>query len=296
VLTVYGKLQYARVGYNPHKRGRRSYHPLICFEAHLQEFWHGSLRPGNTVSSTGLVPFLKLCLAKVPQPLARSRLRFRADSGCFGKRVVEFLDGLGCGYAIVAKQYSTIKARAREGRFRKLAQGWETGAFRYQPLHWQHPHRFIVVRRPIPQDPVEAQQLTLFKDRKYAYHVLVTNLETHPWRVWRFYAQRATIEKNIRELLYDYPLGKIPTEDWVANVAFFQILLFAYNLVHWFKRLCLPKEYLYATLDTIRTDFLVLPAKLTNQGGQNVLVLPHDYHYQEQFRAALKKIEKLRLR
>jgi len=152
------------------------------------------------------------------------------------------------------------------------------------------------VRRPIPQDPVEAQQLTLFKDRKYAYHVLVTNLKTHPWRVWRFYAQRATIEKNIRELLYDYPLGKIPTEDWVANVAFFQILLFAYNLVHWFKRFCLPKEYLYATLDTIRTDFLVLPAKLTNQGGQNVLVLPHDYHYQEQFRAALKKIEKLRLR
>src|SRR5207244_2975036 len=25
----------------------------------------------------------------------------------------------------------------------------------------------------------EAQQLTLFKDRKYAYHVLVTNLATH---------------------------------------------------------------------------------------------------------------------
>src|SRR6266567_5512518 len=141
---------------------------------------------------------------------------------------------------------------------------------------------------------VEAQQLTLFKDRKYAYHVLVTNLKTHPWRVWRFYAQRATIEKNIRELLYDYPLGKIPTEDWVANVAFFQILLFAYNLVHWFKRLCLPKEYLYVTLDTIRTDFLVLPAKLINRGGQNVLLLPHDYHYQAEFTKALKKVEKLR--
>ena len=295
VLTIYGKLQFARVGYNPHKKGRRSYHPLICFEAHLQEFWHGSLRPGNTVSSTGLVPFLKLCLAKVPQHIARSRLRFRADSGCFGKRVVEFLDGQGCGYAIVAKQYSTIRSRARECRFHKLAQGWEVGEFRYQPLHWQHRHRFIVVRRPIPQDPVEAQQLTLFKDRKYAYHVLVTNLKTHPWRVWKFYAQRATIEKNIRELLYDYPLGKIPTEDWVANVAFFQILLFAYNLVHWFKRLCLPKEYLYTTLDTIRTDFLVLPAKLTKQGNRNVLVLPHDYHYQDQFKAALKKIEKLRL-
>jgi Transposase DDE domain group 1 len=137
--------------------------------------------------------------------------------------------------------------------------------------------------------------LTLFKDRKYAYHVLVTNLTAHPWRVWQFYAKRATIEKNIRELLYDYPLGKIPTDDWTANVAFFQILLFAYNLVHWFKRLCLPKEYLYATLDTIRTDFLVLPAKLTKEGSKNVLVLPHDYHYQKEFTNALKTIDRLRL-
>src|SRR3990170_832399 len=52
VLTIYGKAQFAKVGYNPKKRGRRSYHPLLCFEAHLQEFWHGSLRPGDVVSKS----------------------------------------------------------------------------------------------------------------------------------------------------------------------------------------------------------------------------------------------------
>ena len=78
-------------------------------------------------------------------------------------------------------------------------------------------------------------------------------------------------------------------------MAFFQILLFAFNLVHWFKRLCLPKEYLYTTLDTIRTDFLVLPAKLTKKGSQNILALPQDYHYRKQFEAALKKIDRLRV-
>jgi len=295
VLTVYGHTQWARVGYNPKKRGRRSYHPLLCFEAHLQEFWHGSLRPGDAASSTGVVPFLKLCIAKVPKPIARSRIRVRADSGFFGRRVVEFLDALGCGYAIVAREYPHIKSRARGCRFQRLGHGWEVGEFHYQPLRWEEPHRFVVVRRPIPHDPVEAKQLTLFKDRKYAYHVLVTNLKTHPWRVWQFYAKRATIEKNIRELLYDYPLGKIPTDDWKANVAFFQILLFAFNLVHWFKRLCLPKEYLHVTLDTIRTDFLVLPAKLTKEGSKNVLVLPHDYHHQKEFTNALKTIDRLRL-
>jgi hypothetical protein len=295
VLILYGKAQWARVGYNPKKHGRRSYHPLLCFEAHLQEFWHGSLRPGDAATSTGAIPFLKVCLAKAPQFIARSRIRIRADSGFFGKRVVEFLDSTGCGYAIVAKEYSTIKSRSRECRFKKLRGGWEVGEFRYKPLRWKRPHRFVVVRRPIPEDPVEAQQLTLFKDRKYAYHVLVTNLKTHPWRVWRFYAKRATIEKNIRELLYDYPLGKIPTDDWVANVAFFQMLLFAFNIVHWFKRLCLPKEYLHTTLDTIRTDFLVLPARFTKKGSKNLLILPKDYHYREQFETALKNIDRLKI-
>ena len=294
VLTVYGKYQFAKVGYNPKKHGRRSYHPLLCFEAHLQEFWHGSLRGGDAATHTGAVPFLKICLAKAPPKMGRSRIRFRGDSGFFAKKVIEYLDSVGCGYAIVAKEYRTIKTRARECHFQKLRNGWEIGKFVYKPGSWKRPHRFVVVRRPIPQDPIEAQQLTLFKDRKYAYHVLVTNLKTHPWRVWQFYAPRATTEKNIRELLYDYPLGKIPTGDWVANVAFFQILLLAFNLVHWFKRLCLPSEYLYATLDTIRTDFLVLPAKLTQKGSKKVLSLPHDYHYRELFEKAFQKIDQLR--
>ena len=53
VLTVYGKQEGARKGYNPRKKGRRSYHPILCFEGHGQEFWHGSLRPGDAASNTG---------------------------------------------------------------------------------------------------------------------------------------------------------------------------------------------------------------------------------------------------
>jgi len=225
VWTVYGQQQFAGVGYNPKKHGPRSYHPLICFEAHWQEFWQGSLRPGQAVTASGVVAFVQRCLDKVPSSLGWSRVRIRADSGCFRERLVEFLDTRGCGYAVVAKEYAPSKRSARNCEFRKLRAGWEVGAFRYQPHHGKRPHRFVVVRRPIPQDPVEAGQLTLFQDNKYAYHVLVTNLRSPPWRVWRFYAPHATIEKDVRQLLYDDPLGKIPTDDGVAHVAFFQILL-----------------------------------------------------------------------
>jgi hypothetical protein len=295
VLTLYGHQQGARVGYNPKKKGRRSYHPLLCFESHRQEFWHGSLRPGDAAANTGVVPFLKRCLAKAPKAIARSRIRVRADAGYFSGKLIGWLDAMGLGYVIVAREYPTIRQRARGVKFKALASGVEVGEFRYQPLlGWKAAHRFVVIRRPIPEDPVEAAQLTLFKDRRWAYTVLVSNLDLAPWRVWTFYRPRAIIEKDIRELLYDLPLGKIPTGEWVANVAFFQTVLFAFNLVHWFKRLCLPTRYAKATIETVRGDFLMLPAKLVNRGRRNVLQLPRDYHYQKEFLSAAKAVEKLR--
>lgn len=296
VIVIYGEQQKGAVGYNPKKPGRRSYHPLLCFEASFQEFWHGSLRPGNTVAMTGAIPFIRRCLAKVPSTISRSRIRFRMDSGFYSSRITNYLDALGCGYVIVAKEYATIKRRAYACRFKKLGTGWEAGEF-WEKVRQvdKKERRFVVVRRPIPSDEEENRQLTLFKHQKYAYHVFVTNLPISPWRVYLFYSPRATIEKNIRELMYDYPLGKIPTDDWTANVAFFQLVLFAANVAHWFKRLCLPEEYHAATLDTIRTDFLVLPARLTRVQGKNIVRLPSDYHYRKEFLQAFRIIESLRM-
>jgi len=95
--------------------------------------------------------------------------------------------------------------------------------------------------------------------------------------------------------LDDYPWGQIPADDWVANVACIPLLLFASNLVHGFQRLCLPRGYLFATLDTIRTDFLVLPAKPVKSGSQNLPALPQGYHHEAEFKTALRKIDKLPL-
>ena len=151
-----------------------------------------------------------------------------------------------------------------------------------------------MVRRPFEEDPEEADQLTLFHAGKFKYSAYITNLDLKAQNIWRTYHARANVEKSIRELLNHLALNKIPTQEWVANVAFFQILLFAYNLVHWFKRLFLPPDYFRATVETIRNDFLVLPGKLTCRAGRNVLQLPRDYHHRKIFLDAAKKIEKLR--
>lgn len=295
VLTLYGQQQGARIGYNPKKKRRRSYHPLLCFEAHRQEFWHGSLRPGDSAANTGVVPFLRRCLAKAPNLIARRRIRVRADAGFFSGKLIGFLDQTGLGYVVVVRLYPGYRKKICGLKFQKLKWGAEVSEFQHQPQRWKQAHRFVVIRRPIPDDPLEAAQLTLFKDRRYAYTVLVTNLDLEPWRVWTFYRPRAIVEKDIRELLYDLPLGKIPSSHWTANVAFFQTVLLAFNLVHWFKRLCLPAAWAKATVETVRADFLRLPARLVRHGQTNVLQLPKGYHYEKEFLSAAKAAAKLRV-
>ena len=108
------------------------------------------------------------------------------------------------------------------------------------------------------------------------------------------YQSRANVGNSVRELLYYFSRNKIPTQEWVANVAFLQRLLLAYNLVHWLKRLCLPADYARATVETIRNEFLVLPGKLTKHARRNVSQLPKDYHHRRIFLEAAHMLETLR--
>ena len=294
VLTLWGKQEGARLGYNPRARGRRSYHPILCFEGHGQEFWHGSLRPGDAASNTGARFFVKRCLDKAPSHLARSRIRILADAGFFSGPLLDDLDQSGCGYSVVGRSYKAYHAMAEKAGFKDINRGWGVAEFRHWPEKWSRERRFIAIRRPLPIDSQEVEQLTLFRDRRYSYSVLVTNLQINPWKVWNDYLQRSNIERSIRELLNDLALNKIPTQTWTANVAFFQLLLFAYNLLHWFKRLCLPEELVGKTAETMRHQLIELPGRLTCSAGKNVLILPKAYQHQQDFLKAMQRVEKLK--
>ncbi|MBI4587337.1 MAG: transposase [Candidatus Rokubacteria bacterium] len=157
---------------------------------------------------------------------------------------------------------------------------------------WPHPFRFVVIRRPQPEEPSE--QLTLFKLGKYHYQVLVTNLTLQPLNLWRFYNGRAGVERIIRELKGDYPLGKIPTRHFFANEAYFHLLLCAYNLVNWFKRLCLPPDFQTATLQTLRNRILLMPAQLLRRGNRPRLAMPTSGPREAAWKYALHGIERLK--
>jgi hypothetical protein len=289
VLVVYGKPEQARIGYNPIKRGRPSYHPLLCFEGQSRDFWHGELRPGDVHTASGAIDLLRACFAKIPKDV-RSII-VRADKGFYHRGLVDWLQARKAGFVIVARLTGPIKRRLAHLRYTEPSRGVEVAEFRYQPTRWSRACRFVVIRRPQPEELSE--QLTLFKLGRYHYQVLVTNLTLQPLNLWRFYNDRAGIELIIRQLKGDYALGHIPGHHFFANETYFHLLLLAYNLVNWFKRLCLPLEFQTATLHTLREQILLMPAQLVRTGNRSRLNLPASGHRQTAWLHALRAIERL---
>ena len=290
VRTVYGHQERAEVGYNPRKRGRPSYLPLLCFEANTQDCWEGSYHPGDTHVSTITIPLLERAFPKLPASIRD--VRVRADSAFYDHEIIEFIEGKRAFYAILARLTRPLKNRLSELRYHRVSSGVWTGEFPYCPLGWPGPRRFVVIRRPVPEEP--SAQLTLFQMGGYTYQTLVTNLTLQPLNLWRFYNQRARAELIIRELKYAYALGKVPTDDFQTNEAFFQIVLLAYNLLNWFKRLCAPPHLLRAPLQSLRQRLFVVPAQLVRPAGVPTLRLPANHPAARDFLQTQERIRRMR--
>jgi hypothetical protein len=131
VLTLYGHQEKARVGYNPRKRGRPSYHPLVCFEGQTRDFWHGELRPGDAHTATGTVWLLRACFAKLPATVRQ--IRVRADAGFYDYKVIREIEAHRGRFVIVAKETKPLKALLTGLRYTEVRRGVAVAECQYQP-------------------------------------------------------------------------------------------------------------------------------------------------------------------
>lgn len=290
VLTVYGRQEGSAVGFNPKKRGRPSYLPLLCFEGGLGDVFYGSYHAGNVHPTAVIQPLLADVFGKLSQ--GAQPVRVRADGAFFDQEILDYIEEKRAFYVIVSRLTPPIKSRLGGLRYRRIAPRVWGAEFHYRPMDWRHPRRFVVIRRPVPEVP--SAQLHLFQMEGYTYQVFVTNLALKPLNLWRFYNKRATAELIIRELKDAYALGKIPTQDFAANEAFFQIVLLAYNLLNWFKRLCAHGRWQRTTLQRLRQRLLVVPAQLVHPAGVPTLRIAPGYVYAQDFLNILKRIKTLR--
>lgn len=290
VYTVWGNQEGALKGYNPKNKGRKSYHPLFCFEYYSGQSMFGTLRKGNAHTSAGSKELLIDLLTRYSYK--DYQMRFRGDAGFYDKEIIALLSQNKIEFAVVADMTSPLKNQVGSLKYKSADKVYSFAETRYQPFGWQKEYRYCIVRRKLPQD--EPVQTTLFTVESFSYSAIVTNLEMTPENVWKFYSRRVQCERNIRSLKEDYYLANIPTKFFKANEFYLEILLFSYDLIKWFQRLSLPGDWQSKTLKTLRNELLLMPGSFVKHGSKRILRFPENSPQQKIFFEARSKIEKLK--
>ena len=203
VETVYGEQAGARRGPNPPKRGRASYHPLLCRERKSGLMVHRQLGPGDTDSATGAVPFLRQAVARLPHRRRRTVLS-RADRGFDVEALYARCERRGWHYVITlrvtADRASRIWAHAAHGRWRvvdaEATTPIEVAELRFRRGCWSRVRRVVLTRRRDAENP----QGHLWDAAGYNYAAYVTDGDWAPEDVVAVYDKRADMEKAIHEL------------------------------------------------------------------------------------------------
>jgi hypothetical protein len=269
VKTVYGNQEGAAKGYNPHKRGAKSYHPLLAFSAVTKEILQGWLRSGDVYTSAGIVEFMKQLLAHMPDGM---RIIFRGDSGFFLGTLLDFLEKNGHGYLIKVKLKNLVQLLAGQA-WEKVPghPGWEQCSFWHRCANWRFERRFVAVRRLKER---EEQHPVLFEVQEYDYFCYVLTEDMTPWEAHNVYGKRATCETWIEEAKNQMALAHIKTDDFWASSVLFQCSVLAYNTVRWMG-LCSKNIKLRRwEPSTIRTFLIRVAGKLTSGSRQLKLSVP----------------------
>ena len=280
VNTRYGHQEDAAVGYNPHKHGRKSHHPLICVAARTRLCLHLEWRPGDTVSATDWQPAMEKLWA---HPTIRERLWLnRGDVGFGQEAVLAWHEQAG-----EPRPKYLFKLRLTTNVRRALAKvpwpywegaptlGCQQTAETTVKLHgWSRERRVVIVRTLKPVNPTPQDEFWDTPEDDVA--VYVTNLEKHeatPEQIALLYAQRADTENVFDELKNQWGFRGYCSQRAVVTELAARLVLLTYNLWSLFTRLMGLTPGHHSEAVTSRRDFLFLAAQVVASGRQRVVKL-----------------------
>jgi hypothetical protein len=277
VKTVFGNQEGASVGYNPHKRGAKSYHPLLLFLSNTKWVINSWFRPGSSYTSNGIIEFLKQSSACLPNG---QRIFFRADSGFFLGPLFDWLEQQGWDYLIKVK-FKGLKDLL-------AAQQWQPVVghprmwvceFSYQCQNWTKRRQFKAVRRTKAYEQKDFFGKTEMVP-VYQYACYCTNREMDAWTTHECYKQRSTSENWIEQVKNQLLAGMTLTNDFWANDILWQLGVLAYNLSLMVRQ---SKDQIHRQEHcTFRNWFIRVPAEFCGIRKPKIRLYRH-YLFKEQW-------------
>lgn len=231
VISTKGNPSWAFKGYNPIKKGAKSYFPLTTHIAETGHFLSIINRPGNVHDSNRALGVIKT----IRRQMSQFSIRFRADSAFCTPRVLNYLLRNNVPFAIKApfwKLLSLKEAAQQRKKWFRIDDTWSYFWVKEPIESLEHEHYVLVLRKKL-RNPKDNFQLNLFSPNNgiYEYSAVVTDTKNwDPKELFLFVSGRSSQENSIGELKTNFAFDHIPTNTYQANSAYMQMSQMAYNL------------------------------------------------------------------
>ena len=286
LLNTYGHQEGE--GFNFHYQDH-GYHPLVCYDGITGDLLKIQLRNGTDYSSTGVMDFLQPLLDEFSNDYPDILLLLRGDSGFTKPELYHQCETNGVSYAIGLKENGNLCKLAShiDEQLTELTKDDMVsyavcyGEFQYQAGSWEYPRRVVCkVEKP-------AEQLI------HMYTFIVTNMDSEPEKVIRFYCKRGIMENYIKESKNGFDFAAVSRSSKIVNANRLQIYALAYNIFNWFKRLALSVSMRKQQIDTIRLKLLKIAAKVVYSARYITFKLCGSCPYKNEFYETLENIRNL---
>ena len=288
LLDAYGKQEGRTFNFHYQSTG---YHPLLCFDGITGDLIKIQLRDGSKYSCTGVVDFLQPILDEYLEDYPSISLLLRGDSGFATPELYKQCEENGTNYAIRLKENATLRDEASYlvdelneiTHNNKIDYAVVYGEFMYQAGSWPYKRR-VVCKVEKPEN-----QMT------YMYTFIVTNMDSSPEYLIKFYCKRGRMENFIKESKSGFDFASVSSHSRVVNANRLQVHALAYNIFNWFRRLALSSNMRKQRIDTVRLKLLKIAAKVTRSARYITFKLCSSCPYKDEFYETLSNISTLQV-
>lgn len=317
VISTRGHQGFAAKGYNPIKKGARSYRPLTVHVSETGQFIEINHRPGDAADNESADVLLRRTIQRLKREFPGVPIRVRMDSAFFEDKLLSVLEAAGVKYVVVAKMYEHLALLVRDRRrWKKVRDGVEAFEFCFQMKKWGAARDFVAYRFRLSKEEIaerDGEQLDLFRPNapEYRYMVFCHNFghgEMPMEELHTFYAGRCNQEKDIGMLKSGFAFDQLPSNNHSGISLWQKLSMLAYNAVTGFamevvdgatrRRNAVAEKatrlFKCATWATIRFIHLCVPGQLVNNSGRTVLHLPESRARKadwDKYHARIDKIE-----
>lgn len=286
VLSTGRRAEGTAVGFNKHKKGQRSYYPLLCTVAQTAQVLDVHHRPGNVHDSNGASAFMAQCMQALRDSVPGARLETRMDSAFFSEDVIDTLDAAGVEFtaSVPFERLLALKSMAESRRrWRTIDERLSYFESSWKPKCWSRSFRFIFIRKRVHRQHKGPLQLDLFipREQDYEYKVIVTNKRLGAGRLAAFHEGRGSQEGIFGELKTQCQMGHVPVTTRVGNQLYMFSAIVAHNVTRELQmlsrapdRVTTPKRaalWTFSQLDTLRRNVIQRAGRLIRPNGNLVL-------------------------